>query len=148
VKLSQRGYAAQPIAPGTLGESGASGPFRPHNTAWTPAMSSASAYERQRVGGAQAGLGSHIVSAQRLAQSLLSRPGWSTSHMLHADPLDRVRRMRSVGLSNEHIAEWGQDTWNTAHHLMRQARHHGGPGSPRYDTGPRDIERFDNQYQD
>lgn len=155
MKLPQRGYAAQPVYPGTLGqdpsgvEQRPSGPFRPHNTAWTPAQSSLDAYATQRIGGHNPGLGSHIDAARKVAASISQKQyGWGTTHMLHADPIDRVRHMRKAGLSDEHINEWGEDTWNTATHIMRQNRHHKGENAPIYDTGPRDVERFDNQYED
>ena len=141
MKLSRRPYALQPAAPGRMGGESAS-PYRPSNTSWTPAQSSLEALYRQRVGGHAPGLASHVSAAVRLADSLSSR-NWQTPHMLHASDTDRIRHMRMAGLSDEHISAWGQDTWNTAHHLLRQRR-----GSSVYDAGPRDYERFDNQYKD
>lgn len=96
---------------------GESSPYRPSNTSWTPAQSPLDALQTQRVGGHVPGLASHIESATRLADRLSS-----DRSLPFYDDTERNRRMRSVGLSTEHIEAWGQDTWNTATHILRQRR--------------------------
>ena len=124
-------------------------PFRPHNTDWHPAMSTLQATSRSYVGGYVPGRATHASKhALNLANMLKSRQ-WGTTHLLHADPLDRSRHMRMAGMQDEDIQEYGDDGWNTATWHIRNRQHHRLSGTDEpvgYGIGPKDREKFDNDY--
>ena len=120
--------------------------FRPSNSAWTPVQSPAQALAAKRRGGSDlVGFDPHALPAYSLADVMSKRKGWGDTHLLHAGSLDRERHMRMAGMSNEHIAEWGQDTWDMAVNMRRQRGAHPRGGS--YNTTLR-TPRFDNRYED